>query len=171
MIASIVAMFIVFTRLFRHLLNWNGLRIIQITAMINLKTKFEGSLNEGLPGESLFPSKIALCSHVPTFSECFRTVIFRILFPCSQKLANVPLFPSIFCQCSLVPQNPWETLLNRPCAKHKEEQRDHEEFVSDRESCWQANSHGNLYPWLKKKMLIYSIIKNGEKMYNYYRRN
>ena len=48
------------------------------------------------------------CSH--TLSECFRTVIFRILFPCSQKLANVPLFPSIFCQCSLVPQNPWETL-------------------------------------------------------------
>ena len=58
----------------------------------------------------LFPSKIALCSHVPTLSECFRTVIFRILFPCSQKLANIPLFPSIFCQCSLVPQNPWETL-------------------------------------------------------------
>ena len=49
------------------------------------------------------------CSH--TLSECFRTVIFRILFPCSQKLANVPLFPSIFCQCSLVPQNPWETLI------------------------------------------------------------
>ena len=48
------------------------------------------------------------CSH--TFSECFRTVILRILFPCSQKLANVPLFPSIFCQCSLVPQNPWEIL-------------------------------------------------------------
>ena len=48
------------------------------------------------------------CSH--TLSECFRTVMFRILFPCSQKLANVPLFPSIFCQCSLVPQNPWETL-------------------------------------------------------------
>ena len=50
------------------------------------------------------------CSH--TFSECFLTVIFRILFPCSQKLVNVPLFPSIFCQCSLVPQNPWETLAN-----------------------------------------------------------
>ena len=56
------------------------------------------------------------CSY--TFSECFRTVIFRILFPCSQKLANVPLFPSIFCQYSLVPQNPWETLtFNKPqCA-------------------------------------------------------
>ena len=51
------------------------------------------------------------CSH--TLSECFRTVIFRILFPCSQNLANVPLFPSIFCQCSLVPQNPWETLKRR----------------------------------------------------------
>ena len=48
------------------------------------------------------------CSH--TLSECFRTVIFRNFVPCSQKLANVPLFPSIFCQCSLVPQNPWETL-------------------------------------------------------------
>ena len=78
-IASIVAMFIVFTRLFRHLLNSNGLRIIQITAMINLKTKFEGSLN-------------------------------------------------------------------RPCAKHNEVQRYHEEFVSDRASCLQANSHGNWYP-------------------------
>ena len=42
------------------------------------------------------------CSH--TLSECFRTVIFRILFPRSQKLANVPLFPLIFCQCSLVPK-------------------------------------------------------------------
>ena len=50
------------------------------------------------------------CSH--TLSECFRTVIFRNCVPCSQKLANVPLFPSIFCQCSLVPQNPWETLLS-----------------------------------------------------------
>ena len=50
------------------------------------------------------------CSH--TLSECFCTVIVRILFPCSQKLANVPLFPSIFCQCSLVPQNPWETLIH-----------------------------------------------------------
>ena len=50
------------------------------------------------------------CSH--TLSECFRTVIFRILFPCSQKLANVPLFRSIFCQCSLVPQYSWETLIH-----------------------------------------------------------
>ena len=39
------------------------------------------------------------CSH--TLSECFRTVIFRNFVPCSQKLANVPLFTSIFCQCSL----------------------------------------------------------------------
>ena len=71
---------------------------------------------EGLPGGVLFPCSLVPfqncpmfpCSH--TLSECFRTVIFLILFPCSQKLANVPLFPSIFCQCSLVPQNPWETL-------------------------------------------------------------
>ena len=34
-----------FTRLFRHLLNWNGLRMFQISVMINLKTKFEGSSN------------------------------------------------------------------------------------------------------------------------------
>ena len=34
------------------------------------------------------------------------------MFPCSLRyFANVPLFPSIFCQCSLVPQNPWETLI------------------------------------------------------------
>ena len=44
------------------------------------------------------------CSN--TLSECFRTVSFRILLSRSQKLANVPLFPLIFCQCSLVPQNP-----------------------------------------------------------------
>ena len=55
------------------------------------------------------------CSN--TLSECFRTVIFPILFPCSQKLANVPLFPTIFCQCSLVPQNPWETLNNIACCR------------------------------------------------------
>ena len=56
------------------------------------------------------------CSH--TLSECFRTVIFRNFVPCSQKLANVPLFPSIFCKCSLVPQNPWETLSTvRPQSK------------------------------------------------------
>ena len=42
-IASIVAMFIVFTRLFRHLLNWNGIRKFRISVTINLKTKFEGS--------------------------------------------------------------------------------------------------------------------------------
>ena len=29
----------------------------------------------------------------------------------------------------------FEESLNRPCAKHNEEQRDHEEFVSDRASC------------------------------------
>ena len=77
-----------------------------------------GYICEGLPGGggggpcSLVPFQncpMFQCSH--TLSECFRTVIFRILFPCSQKLANVPLFPSIFYQCSLVPQNPWETLI------------------------------------------------------------
>ena len=36
--------------------------------------------------------------HIFVFSTHFRTVIFRILLSCSQKLANVPLFPSIFCQ-------------------------------------------------------------------------
>ena len=70
---------------------------------------------EGLPGGG--PCSLVPFQYCPMFphilyhiSEFFRTVIFRILFPCSQKLANVPLFPSIFCQCSLVPQNPWETL-------------------------------------------------------------
>ena len=38
-------MFVVFKRLFRHLLNWNGLRMFQISGMINLETKFEGSSN------------------------------------------------------------------------------------------------------------------------------
>ena len=84
-----------------------------ILVLLVIKMLTNVAINEGLPVGvlvPLFPSKIALCSH--TFFECFRTVIFRILFPCSQKLANVPLFPSIFCQCSLVPQNPWETLIN-----------------------------------------------------------
>ena len=38
-------MFIVFTRLFRHFPNWNGFRMFQISAMININTKFEGSTN------------------------------------------------------------------------------------------------------------------------------
>ena len=45
MIASIVAKFIVLTWLFRHLLNWNGLRMFQISAKINIKTKYEGFSN------------------------------------------------------------------------------------------------------------------------------
>ena len=40
----------------------------------------------------------------------------------------------------------FEGSLNRPCAKHNEVQRYHEEFVSDRASCLQANSHGNWHP-------------------------
>ena len=32
------------------------------------------------------------------------------MFPCSLKQGHVPLFPMIFSLCSLVPQNPWETL-------------------------------------------------------------
>ena len=78
--------------------------------MPNILTTFEGLPSQGgscslVPFQNcpMFP-----CSH--TLSECFRIIIFRNFVPCSQKLANVPLFPSIFCQCSLVPQNPWETL-------------------------------------------------------------
>ena len=47
------------------------------------------------------------CSH--TLSECFRNVIIRILFPCSQKLANVPLFPCslrYFANVPLFPKTP-----------------------------------------------------------------
>ena len=44
-IALFVAIFIVFTCLFRHLQYWNGLRMFQISATINLKTKFEGPSN------------------------------------------------------------------------------------------------------------------------------
>ena len=63
--------------------------------------------SEGLPGGvlvPLFPSKIALCSHVPTLSQnVFVLYFFEILFPvpknwlmfpCSLRyFANVPLFP------------------------------------------------------------------------------
>ena len=38
-------MFIVFTRLFRPFPIWNGFRMFQISAMININTKFEGSTN------------------------------------------------------------------------------------------------------------------------------
>ena len=38
-------MFIVFTQLFRHFPNWNGFRMFQISAMININIKFEGSTN------------------------------------------------------------------------------------------------------------------------------
>ena len=52
-------------------------------------------------GGSLFPCSLPKLPYVPMFphylSECFRTVIFRNFVPCSQKLANFPLFPSIFC--------------------------------------------------------------------------
>ena len=44
-IGSVVQIFFVFKRLFRHLLNWNGLRMFQSSGMINLETKFEGSSN------------------------------------------------------------------------------------------------------------------------------
>ena len=58
---------------------------------VNDKASFgkRASINKGLPGGvlvSLFPFKIALCSHVPTLSDCFRTVIFRILFPLFPKI-------------------------------------------------------------------------------------
>ena len=53
-----------------------------------------------LPYVPMFPHSLRMFSYC-NFSK------FCSLFP---KLANVPLFPSIFCQCSLVPQNPWETL-------------------------------------------------------------
>ena len=87
------------------------------------------------------------CSH--TLSECFRTVIFRNFVPCSQKLANVPLFPSIFCQCSLVPQNPWETLA---ILRFYPDETQHDrpsfavnESVPKSRPCWAAHTHlGNL---------------------------
>ena len=70
---------------------------------------FKTIINEGLPGGGGGPCSLVPfqncpmfpCSH--TFSECFRTVIFRIfspvpkhwlMFPCSLRyFANVPLFP------------------------------------------------------------------------------
>ena len=87
------------------------------------------------------------CSH--TLSECFRTVIFRNFVPCSQKLANVPLFPSIFCQSSLVPQNPWETLailrFYQGETQHDRPSFAVNESVPKSRPCWAAHTHlGNL---------------------------
>ena len=70
---------------------------------------------EGLPGGggSLFPCSLPKLPYVPMFPHSLRMFSncnFRNVVSCFQKLANVPLFPSIFCQCSIVPQNPWETL-------------------------------------------------------------
>ena len=66
-------------------------------------------------GGSLFPCSLPKLPYVPMFPHSLRMFLycnFSNFVPCSQKLANVPLFPSIFCQCSLVPQNPWETLIH-----------------------------------------------------------
>ena len=94
-----------------HLIGWEGGTSFLVQSQSIVKAK-PMRVSQGGPC-SLVPFQncpMFPCSH--TLSECFHTVIFRILFPCSQKLANVPLFPSIFCQCSLVPQNHWETLTN-----------------------------------------------------------
>ena len=40
----------------------------------------------------------------------------------------------------------------RPCAKHSVEQRESRKLVSNRGGCWHGNSHGNMYPWLKKNV-------------------
>ena len=60
-------------------------------------TKNENYLRRVSQGGSLFPCSLPKLPYVPMFpqalSERFRTVIFQILFPCSQNLANVPLFP------------------------------------------------------------------------------
>ena len=54
------------------------------------------------------------CSH--TLSECFRTVIFRILFPCSQILANVPFDILPMFPCSPKPLgDPLFKTLHVPC--------------------------------------------------------
>ena len=61
-------------------------------------------VSRGRGGGSLFPSKIALCSHVPThFPNVFVLSFFEfcspvpknwLMFPCSLRyFANVPLFP------------------------------------------------------------------------------
>ena len=66
------------------------------------------------------PCSLPKLPYVPMFPHSLRMFSycnFSNLFPCSQILANVPLFPSIFCQCSLVPQNPWETLIKWPPVK------------------------------------------------------
>ena len=67
----------------------------------------------------LILSKIGQCSHVPirfplliNLLTIFRPLICKVLFPCSLKIDSCSLFHSIFCQCSLVPQKPWETLIN-----------------------------------------------------------
>ena len=74
---------------------------------------------EGLPGGgggggpcSLVPFQnrpMFPCSY--TLSECFRTVTFRILFPCSQKLAKFPCSLRYFANVPLFPKNPFETLI------------------------------------------------------------
>ena len=72
-------------------------------------SRTEGIEREGLPGgESMFLSKIALCSL--TFS-LFTPLFINLLtiFFSSDLYSFVPLFPKIS-SCSLVPQNLWGTL-------------------------------------------------------------
>ena len=65
---------------------------------------------ESLPGGgpcSLVPFQncpMFPCSH--TFSECFHTVMFRILFPCSQKLVMFPCSLRYFANVPCSPKTP-----------------------------------------------------------------
>ena len=43
-------------------------------------------------------------------SKCFRPLIFRVFVPPYPKISSCSLVPFDFFLCSLVPQNPWETL-------------------------------------------------------------
>ena len=76
--------------------------------------------NGGFPAP-LFPSKIALCSHVPkcfpylfnkfALIPCFHPVICKVLSPCFLKIGSCSLVSFNILLCSFVPPNPWETSL------------------------------------------------------------
>ena len=67
---------------------------------------------EGLPGGSLFPCSLPKLPYVPIFPHIFRMFSycnFSNFVPCSQKLANVPLFPCslrYFANVPLFPKTP-----------------------------------------------------------------
>ena len=101
----------------------------------------------------MFPCFIPLVINFLTVLLVLYLLSFAPLFP---KNKHVPLFPSILCQCSLVPQNPWEMLIvNAHCASQTT--WNNQEMIAERRNCilrWHPRCgrrcpslKGHSHPW------------------------